>query len=316
MPERQRVKSLANVANAIGFAILIFVVVSQLGNLAGKGILGLAYPQGGGKQVPEWLYASVALVLSVISFLLPYRFLARQNKNKQENLSLKQSKISVWVLLPLFLGSAVVINAISSLLQSGVVALFKIEGLVVPTLPETFSGRLAYFVAVCIGAPILEEMLFRGAIHGMLRPWGHFFAILVTSVFFTLVHSNLMDLPAVFAFGIVLGYAAEISGSVQVCIALHAANNLYTYIGMLTKDKFKDVSAIAIVFWVNMVVFAFFLGALWFVRSRKIGRRFFLKEQPQQEKLAKRFLLLLKEPVFVAGLLFSVVYFVLRVFLI
>ncbi len=315
MPERQRKKSLGNAANAIGFAIIIFVVVSQLGSYVGRWAIGTVYPNTSAQPAPEWIRAGLALLLSLISFILPYRFLAKQKDAQQENLPLKKSKISVWVLLPLFLGSAVVVNAAASLLQGIVVALFKLKGLALLTLPESFSGRVVYFAAVCVVAPILEELFFRGAIQGMLRPWGHFFAILVTAILFTLVHSNLMDLPAVFALGLLLGYVAEISGSVAVCIVLHGANNLYTFIGMLIRENFRDVSAIAVIFWVTAVIFAFFLGALWFVRSTKIGRRFFLKGIPQQDKISKRLLLLCKEPVFVAGVLFAAVSFILRVFL-
>ena len=83
--------------------------------------------------------------------------------------------------------------------------------------------------------PIFEEMLFRGFLQSTLRsatgPWT---AIIVTSVFFALVHwPNYTHMPALFLLSCGFGYAYERSGSLFRPILMHALFNSISIAGTL-----------------------------------------------------------------------------------
>ena len=77
-----------------------------------------------------------------------------------------------------------------------------------------------------MGAPFAEEVFFRGLTQRSLdRRWGTVVALVGTAVFFALTHFELLQFPALFAFGLVLGGIA-LSTRRWVSIAAHVAFNL------------------------------------------------------------------------------------------
>ena len=113
--------------------------------------------------------------------------------------------------------------------------------------PELFGDSAVWDVKVCValldqmiirGNPsfslffllallpaFLEELLFRGALLNVLRPYGDGFAILTTAAFFAVIHCNFEQAPAAFLTGLLFGYAAVISGSVWPTVLAHFLNN-------------------------------------------------------------------------------------------
>lgn len=85
----------------------------------------------------------------------------------------------------------------------------------------------AWVVALIAVLPaICEEIAFRGFILSGLRRVGHrWVAILITSVFFGLVHGVIQQSIAATIFGLVLSYLAIQSGSLVTVIVFHAVHN-------------------------------------------------------------------------------------------
>lgn len=81
------------------------------------------------------------------------------------------------------------------------------------------------FLYVCIGAPIAEELLFRGLILRGFMPYGKKFAIFASALLFGLYHGNLVQIPFAFAMGLILGYAAA-EYNIGWSIVLHTCNNM------------------------------------------------------------------------------------------
>jgi membrane protease YdiL (CAAX protease family) len=81
------------------------------------------------------------------------------------------------------------------------------------------------FSAVVV-APIAEEVIFRGFLYPVVKrysePW---FAAIFTGCLFGVIHFNLMSFPLLALMGIVLVVLYEITGSLWVPIACHAAFN-------------------------------------------------------------------------------------------
>lgn len=82
-------------------------------------------------------------------------------------------------------------------------------------------------IAVVIMAPIVEELLFRGAIQGhLLRKWKHpAGAIVLSSLIFGVVHGNWVQAPFAFVTGLALGWMYYRTGSLLPGILMHFVNN-------------------------------------------------------------------------------------------
>lgn len=105
-------------------------------------------------------------------------------------------------------------------------------------LTDRASGPLGVILLVLIvgvGAPIIEEVFYRGLCQGALRKRGVHpaAAILITAVVFGLSHGELLQLPALILFGAVAGYLAHRSGRLGPGIAAHVAFNMVTVIALL-----------------------------------------------------------------------------------
>ncbi len=81
------------------------------------------------------------------------------------------------------------------------------------------------YIYVCLLAPVMEELLFRGVLLRCALPYGKGFAILATAAVFGIYHASLTQSPFAFALGCVLGYAA-VEYSLIWSIFLHIFNNL------------------------------------------------------------------------------------------
>lgn len=93
------------------------------------------------------------------------------------------------------------------------------------------STTVSMFLYAAIAAPIWEELLFRGILLRLLRPYGRRFAILGSAVLFGLFHGNLLQTPYAFVMGLLLGYLT-CQYSIGWAMALHLINNLFLAEGM------------------------------------------------------------------------------------
>ena len=86
---------------------------------------------------------------------------------------------------------------------------------------------LGAVVVAVIGAPLIEEIVFRGVVFRSLRrvspPW---VAILVSSVLFGLYHMNTVQIVYATLMGLVAGIIYEKSNNLLFPILVHVANNL------------------------------------------------------------------------------------------
>ena len=79
---------------------------------------------------------------------------------------------------------------------------------------------------VAIGAPVVEELVFRGFIQGGLqRRFRPTTALLVGAMWFTVVHVNPIEIPGLFAFAIVLGLCFMRTGRLGMSVWAHVAFN-------------------------------------------------------------------------------------------
>jgi len=96
-------------------------------------------------------------------------------------------------------------------------------------------GVILLVLIVGIGAPIVEEIFYRGLFQGALLKRGlpPAAAIAISATVFGLSHGELLQLPALILFGAVAGVLAYRSGRLGPAIAAHVAFNMVTVISLL-----------------------------------------------------------------------------------
>jgi len=85
---------------------------------------------------------------------------------------------------------------------------------------------IVLFVVVVIGAPLVEELVYRGFIQGGLQTRiGSTWALIFTSVWFTVVHLEPVEFPGLFAIAVVLGLCYRRTQRLGLSIVTHLAFN-------------------------------------------------------------------------------------------
>jgi membrane protease YdiL (CAAX protease family) len=84
---------------------------------------------------------------------------------------------------------------------------------------------VAFFLAVTILAPIVEELTYRGLGFSLFQPYGVVVAVVSTGLLFGLTHGLLIGLPVLAFFGIVVGWLRARTDSVYPGMLLHGTFN-------------------------------------------------------------------------------------------
>ena len=113
-------------------------------------------------------------------------------------------------------------------------------------MQETFRGmsrNVFGILSITIMAPLVEELLFRGAIQGYMHQKGMkpLHAILIASAIFGIVHMNPIQIPFAFAIGLIFGWLYYRTGSLVPGIVGHFINNSIACIQMatMTEEEFN-----------------------------------------------------------------------------
>ncbi len=96
-------------------------------------------------------------------------------------------------------------------------------------------GVVLLVAIVALGAPLIEELFFRGLLlRSLERRWGTTVALIGSSVVFGVTHFELPQLPALVAFGFVLAWLAVRYDRLGPGIAAHFAFNTASVVLLLT----------------------------------------------------------------------------------
>lgn len=105
----------------------------------------------------------------------------------------------------------------------------------IPSEPFTSPlDAITNLVVICIFAPILEEILFRGVMLSHHMKYGAWHACIVTSICFALFHTNLSQLFYTFIGGLFMSMVVLKTGSLIPSIIIHASFNFISYLSQLS----------------------------------------------------------------------------------
>lgn len=142
-------------------------------------------------------------------------------------------------------------------------------------MEETFQqmGQNVWGVlSIVIIAPVLEELLFRGAIESHLlqvwkNPWG---GILVSAFIFGAIHGNPAQIPFAMLLGILLGWLYYRTGSLILCMLFHFLNNATSVILMHLFPERATMQALlgdSAILWASAATLILTAFSIWMIRQ-------------------------------------------------
>ena len=206
----------------------------------------------------------INLISSAICYLLPM-VLLRRVLGLPVSSAFPMRRLPPKMVLPLagiVLGSSAIGSTVS-LILSALLSLLRLS----PSGPQlaTPDSLGTLFLAVLTAAllpALFEELLFRGVVLQSLRRFGDLFALGVTSILFSLLHRNLVQIPNALITGMVLGYMVLRTGSVRASIFCHFVNNLLPIILQAFSPYLPDSAFNLLFLGLNFIYVLLGLGGL------------------------------------------------------
>ena len=169
-----------------------------------------------------------------IGYLFLY-FRKRLNEKQMFASKKKMTAKEFFPILCVFMGVQLVADPIFM----GMEYLFNLFGYTMESsLLEASAGATSWIMILfsVIGAPLFEEIIYRGFALNAVQKYGKVFAIVISAVMFGVMHMNIPQAVFAFMMGIVLGYVAT-EYSIAWAILLHMINNGFGELFVfLTKD--------------------------------------------------------------------------------
>ena len=216
--------STLTIKNVFGIVILSVLSALVVGTIIAS--VGIVYLPENDNNITNFLALFIGQGFMVIPLLL---FLTARKESFVDRLRIRKLPFPV-ILSTLVLSLGIIIlvdefDRIASLLftppeyldQLGYMLKF-----------DSFNMAVFLMFGIVVLAPLGEEILFRGFLQKFLEEhWQDVTrAVLVTSLFFAIIHLNPFWLIQIYILGVILGFLAWRTGSIWAGFILHAANNL------------------------------------------------------------------------------------------
>jgi uncharacterized protein len=192
-------------------------------------------------KIPIWATAvAVTAMWSVFLFAVP-RFLPYEERSERKTFNAWMSPRDIAIGIPLgFASQYILMNLVNWPLMKLFPDSFSFDEISqrATDLTNTAPGAwvVVLILVVVVGAPIVEEIVYRGAVQTHLQKTaGTGVALLGTAVLFAAIHMSLIEFPGLFAFALVLGYTRLRSDTLGLPIVTHMAFNAAGLILVLVK---------------------------------------------------------------------------------
>ncbi len=132
------------------------------------------------------------------------------------------------------------------------------------------SPLLFTILFVGIGAPILEELIFRMALIDILRPFGYKVSLLISGLLFGAFHMNFEQFFYAFLIGVILGAVYYKTNEIKYTMIIHIAFNSFNV--LISGLAGINESAIVILQYllITLGLFLFFTIGIKYLRTRPV----------------------------------------------
>ncbi len=178
---------------------------------------------------PEWqesnVFLSLASSLPLYFLAMPAAYLAMRRMPT----AIPERRVAVGKRLFALLPCAVALMIVGNVMGNAVMSLIStVTGYDFSSSLEVSLGMplwaSALLVVVC--APLMEEWIFRKVLVDRLLPLGEYAAVVLSALLFALFHFNLYQFFYALLLGALLALIYLRTGSLGLCVALHAGVNL------------------------------------------------------------------------------------------
>ncbi|MBT3221827.1 MAG: CPBP family intramembrane metalloprotease [Proteobacteria bacterium] len=168
----------------------------------------------------------VATVAQVLCFGLPGLLAPRLFGLDQSHLlQLHAPRWVNWALIPLFLCGTIASGVLAGQLMTAIYPVSPFTAALSQKILMTMSSPWN-LVAMSFGPGLCEELLFRGAVLGLLRRSGRVvMPIVIQAAIFSLAHVHFFRLAPTFAIGLILGVIVWRTKSIWPAVVVHTLHN-------------------------------------------------------------------------------------------
>lgn len=295
-----RVRGVRGAAGVCALAAILYLLARSVLTLLVSGIMGLLQPGASLAHAAGFGEVSVVLLQTLVgigALALPLWWLLCTTRLQAKDMRIMiPTAWSPGFCLPVFLGLANFGNLLGGLLC-------RVFGIEQPGTLLAAGGMELFvqFLSLCLVPAVTEELFFRGALQGLLRPSGSAAAIFGTALLFGLLHLDLAQGLTAFICAVFLGWLAERSGSILPGMLLHFINNTLAFLTLYLRLYAPAAAAMAI----ELFILLFFpVFAAWLIRhAHRQGFRFSAGLRPGVDALN-----VFTSPAYSAMVLFLVVY--------
>jgi membrane protease YdiL (CAAX protease family) len=206
-----------------------------LGCYLAAGVLSFIVPSSGGDANAADNPTTLFLALSALALWLPFvfmlRWVARRAGTDFRTYFGLRFATTDWLGIPLGVFCQVVLmNVVNWPLNKWFPETFNPERIETRArdLVDAAQGAwfIVLFVVVVLGAPLVEELVYRGFIQGGLQTRiGSTWALIITSAWFTVIHLEPIEFPGLFAIALVLGLCYRRTQRLGLSMVTHLAFN-------------------------------------------------------------------------------------------
>ncbi len=286
--EKNAIRRAANCIGAAYAFIFVFtfllqialtVTVMVLGNRSGAFIA--VYEDA---VMNSLLQVAVSVLMFIPMFLLAIKLAGRTPSSV---ISIKKPKKgSFWLLVLVGIGVCQLGEVLASVFDSVLAGMGLAPDMPSTEYGTTPTGVIMAFLSIAVVPALVEEFALRGAVLGILKPFGQGFAIIVSAVVFGLMHGNLVQIPFAFLVGLALGYITIKSDSLWPAVTVHFLNNAisvgFGYLDMAVGERVTN--AAYAVFGIIILL----LGIFGTVRLSQKDEGLFLLEKNDMKLNEKR----------------------------
>ncbi|MBQ9106368.1 MAG: CPBP family intramembrane metalloprotease [Clostridia bacterium] len=136
-------------------------------------------------------------------------------------------------------------------------------------IPQTWQGIALYILSTAFIPALCEEIFCRGLVLGSLRKYGDRPAIIVSTVVFSLMHANFVQIPYTFIFGFAMGYVTVKSESIWPAVTAHFVNNLMSCVLSLVTVGMSDEQASITILAYYGVTLALGLAGVFMIKAKR-----------------------------------------------
>ena len=204
-------------------------VVANIASLLVVSAFGSQYDAG--DNLPTWLIALSAAAMWSAYIALTGRYLRVPISKLYEAVNAKIQLRDVLVGVPLGIGSQLIlVNAVTWPLSKLFPDAFSFDEVSkrASDLADNANGIwiAVLILVVVVGAPAVEEMVYRGVVQpGLVAAWGARAGMLFTAVLFAAIHFQPIEFPGLLAFALVLGWARQSTDRLGLPVITHTAFN-------------------------------------------------------------------------------------------